>query len=108
MNSVKKAIEDEDLDTDAIKEQLNTLLESLSENLHQPLPELPEQGGGFTKLDVLTREHRMKEWKELYASCNDLRRDLATRSLLESVEEMEEYIGQLERMAHEVSCRLTI
>ena len=96
-------MEDEDSDTDAIKEQLNTLLESLSENLHQPLPELPEQGsGGITKLDVLTRQQRMKEWRELCASCNALRRSLATRPVRESVEEVEEYVGRLERMACEV------
>jgi hypothetical protein len=98
-------MEDEDYDNDAIKEQLNTLLESLGEDLHQPLPELPAQGlggGGVTKLDVLTREHRMKEWRDLYASCNDLRHNLAIRPLQECVMEVDEYIGRLERMAREV------
>lgn len=101
-------MKDEGYDNDAIKEQLNTLLESLGEDLHQPLPELPQQGlgggGGVTKLDVLTREHRMKEWRDLYASCNNLRRDLAIRPLVECVMEVEEYVRQLERMACEVWC----
>ena len=100
-------MKDEGYDNDAIKEQLNTLLESLSEDLHQPLPELPQQdlgGGGVTKLDVLTRQHRMKEWRDLYASCNDLRRNLVIKPLLECVVEVEGYIGRLERMAHEVLC----
>ena len=44
----------------------------------------------------------MKEWGELNESCNALRRDLATRSLLEIVEEVEEYIGRLEGMVREV------
>ena len=98
---MKKAMEAEDYDNDAIKEQLNSLLESLSENLHQPLPELPEQGA-FTKLDALTRERRMNEWRDLYASCNTLRRRLAIKPLLEIVIEVEEYVGRLESMAHEV------
>ena len=93
-------MEVEDFDTDTTKEQLNTLLESLSENLHQPLPKLPE--GGFTKLDLLTRERRVKEWSDLYASCNALQRSLATKPVLESMMEVEEYIGRLESMAHEV------
>ena len=100
LDSVKKAMAVEDYSTDAIKYQLNTVLESLSENPHQPLPELPEQG--FTQLDMLTREHRIQEWRDLYASCNSLRRTLAIHSLLESVAELEEYIGRLENMAHEV------
>lgn len=100
-------MEDEVYDMDTIREQLNTLLESLSESLHQPLPELSKQGlvrggGGFTKLDALTRERRMKEWRDIYASCNDLRRNLAIRPVLEVVVEMKEYVGRLERMACEV------
>ena len=106
MNSIKKAIKVEDYDTATIKDQLNTVLESLGENLHQPLPELPEQG--YTQLDMLTREHRMKEWRDLHASCNSLQRTLATRSLLEGVDELEEYMGRLENMAHEVHIQYNI
>ena len=51
----------------------------------------------------------MKEWRDLHASCKSLQHNVsATRSLLESVDELEEYMGQLQNMAHEVYIQYNI
>ena len=93
-------MEVENYDNETVKNELGEVLDSFSENLYQPLPELPKQG--FTQLDRLTREHRSQEWKALREDCDLLRREMTIRPLLEMVVEVEEYIGRLKSMAYEV------
>ena len=94
-------MEVENYEIDAVKNQLAEILDSFEENLYQPLPDLPEQGG-FTQLDRLTREHRVQEWTALREDFELLRKNLTIRPLLELVVEVEEYIGRLKIMAYEV------
>ena len=99
---MKKMMEVDNYDTDAVKNQLGEVLDSLSENLYQPLPELPEQG--FTQLDKLLWNYRMQEWTALHGDCDHLQRNLAIYPLIEILVEVEEYIGRLKSIAHEVQC----
>ena len=87
------------------KRELETKLTSFREEFLKPLPDLsseskdgnePTQPGQF---DVLTREHKVQQWE---AFCEDCK-NMSAQLLLQTIEEVEEFIDRLERIAHEVS-----
>ena len=99
--TMRSKANDRNLDIDAIKSQLDELLRSFMEKISDSLPELlPGSDGeeGHSQFDVLTREHKVQEWGTLCEDCKSMPAQL----LFQTIEEVEEFIDRLERIAHEV------
>ena len=82
---------------------LGDMLDFFIENLSQRMPELPKEG--YTQLDRLTRDQRMKQWDSIRDDCDSLRRSLTTPEQVEPdkiVDMVEDYINQINNMAYEV------
>ena len=88
--------------SDMIQHQLNEKLTSFRAKVSEPLPELssgPDRDKpGHNQFDVLTREHKVQEWEALHEDCMNMPAQL----LLQTIEEIEEFIDRLERIAREV------
>ena len=100
LDSAKKMIQVGSYDTVAI---LGDMLDFFIENLSQRMPELPKEG--YTQLDRLTRDQRMKQWDSIRDDCDSLRRSLTTPEQVEPdkiVDMVEDYINQINNMAYEV------
>ena len=89
-------------DTIKLKRQLNENLNSFCTTVSKSLPELSLRPDceelGNNQFDVLTREHKVQEWEALHEDCKNVPAQL----LLQTIEEVEEFIDRLERIAHEV------
>ena len=95
----------EDYDRDAVESCLSDMLDSFSESLLQlqSIPELPNEG--YTQLDRLTRDQRIKECGSIRDDCDSIKKTLITSEKLhheELVDKVEGYINQLKNMAFEV------
>ena len=100
LDSVKKMTENKNYNILEIKDMLRDELDSLSNNIYQPLPKLPAHG--FTQLDKLMREHRAQDLAILREECDILREKVNSSPLSDILAEIEEYIARLKRMAIEV------
>ena len=90
-----------DLNSDAIKSQLNKLLGSFTVKMSHSLPELSsgaDSKDGHNQFDVHIREHKVQEWETL---CENYK-CMSAQLLLQTIEEVEEFIDRLERISHEV------
>ena len=96
--------------SNTIKTQLNEKLDSFREKVSESLPELSlrpdgdKPAAGHNQFDVLTREHKVQEWEALREDCMNVPAQL----LLQTIEEVEEFIDRLERIAHEVMYAIRI
>ena len=96
------------MNSDTIKDRLQEKLDTFRAKVSESLPELflgsPDREQSIiqpSQFDVLTREHKVQEWEALRRDCEDM----PAQQLLQTMEEVEEFIDRLERMAHEV-CNL--
>ena len=97
-------MEVEGYNRDAVMSCLGEMLDFFIKSLYEPtcIPGLPKEG--FTQLDRLTREQRVKEWGTIRDGCDSLRRKMASdrQDPDEIVDTVEGYISQLKNMAFEV------
>lgn len=100
INSIKKSMEVENYDNENVRNMIGEILDKLSENLDQFLPELPQQG--FTRLDMLVRERRQAEWDLLREDAENLRRNLSLQPHQELLVELEDFMLRLKALAVEV------
>lgn len=103
VDGIKKYMQVENYDNDMVRSMVGEVLDSLSENLDQSLPELPAQG--FTRLDKQVRGRREKEWIYLREDAELLRRNLAEKPHQELVTEVEDFMLRLKALAIEVRVR---
>ena len=99
--SIGSGVINSDVDTDKIKDQLEQKLNSFTEKVSQPLPDLsagPDGNEGYDQFDKLTRDQKVQEWEALHNDC----RNMPARLLHQMVEEVEDFIDRLERVAYEV------
>lgn len=94
-------MEVENYDNEAVINQLGEVLDQLSENLDQRLPDLPETN--FTRLDQLMRDFRNQEWQLLTGDCDHLRTSLPSYPINEIIADCEEFIARLKNLAVEVN-----
>ena len=99
-------MEIENYDNEAVRNQLGEVLDQFSENLDQPLPELPVQN--VTRLDQLMRDFRGQEWRLLIGDCDHLRTNLPSYPINEIIADLEEYICRLKSLAVEVGNDLVV
>ena len=99
---IKKTMRSAVKNSDMIKRQLNQNLDSFCITVSESLPKLSSGSDsdkqGHNQFDVLTREHKVQEWEALCKDCKNMPAQL----LLQTIEEVEEFINRLERIAHEV------
>lgn len=100
IDAIKKYMEVENYENDIVRNMVGEILDSLSENLDQCLPELPQQG--FTRLDKLVWERREQEWNYLKDDADLLRRNLSLKPHQELLSEIEDYMLRLKALAIEV------
>ena len=107
LDSVKTQMNVEIYNENALRDQLKELLDSFSENIYHALPDLPKQG--FTRLDKLTRDHRAQTLSSIRKDCDSIRKRISVSlkngddfSVIEVIEELEQYIAQLKSLAYEV------
>lgn len=105
INSINKSMEVENYDNENVRNMIGEILDKLSENLDQFLPELPQQG--FTRLDMLVRERRQAEWDLLREDAENLRRNLSLQPHKELLVELEDFMLRLKALAVEV-CIVTV
>jgi hypothetical protein len=86
------------------KSQLEKKLATFHEEILKPLPDLlsgttnGNQPIRHSQFDVLTREHKVQQWEAICKDC----KNMSAQLLLQTIEEIEEFIDRLERIAHEV------
>ncbi len=84
-----------------IKSRLEEKLATFHEEILKPLPDLSSgtnQPIRYSQFDVLTREHKVQQWEAIRKDC----KNMSAQLLLQTIEEIEEFIDRLERIAHEV------
>lgn len=104
--SIKKSVRSTVRNSDTIKHQLyEKRLASFRAKVSEPLPELSSRSRGNgqppvqpSQFDELTRDHKVQEWEALRKD----RENMSAQLLLQTIEEVEEFIDRLERIAHEV------